>query len=71
MMTMPCCLYAGDADPLYPKVRECAQRIPGAISFAMVGLGGDAGAWEPWVPGRRCVDVKRLVEELRDSLRLG
>jgi pimeloyl-ACP methyl ester carboxylesterase len=42
MMTMPCCLYAGDADPLYPKVRECAQHIPGAISFAMVGL--DHGA---------------------------
>jgi hypothetical protein len=27
-MTMPCCLYAGDADALYPKVRECAQHIP-------------------------------------------
>ena len=41
-MTMPCCLYAGDADPLYDKVRKCAQSIPGAISFAMPGL--DHGA---------------------------
>jgi pimeloyl-ACP methyl ester carboxylesterase len=41
-MTMPCCLYAGDADPLYPKVLQCAQHIPGAISFAMAGL--DHGA---------------------------
>ena len=37
-MTMPCCLYAGDADPLYPKVQQCAQQIPGAISFGMAGL---------------------------------
>jgi len=41
-MTMPCCLYAGDADPLYPKVLECAQRIPHATTFAMPNL--DHGA---------------------------
>jgi pimeloyl-ACP methyl ester carboxylesterase len=41
-MTMPCCLYVGDADPLYPKVQQCAKQIPGAISFAMAGL--DHGA---------------------------
>ena len=37
-MTMPCCLYAGDADPLYSKVQECARTIPHATSFAMPGL---------------------------------
>jgi pimeloyl-ACP methyl ester carboxylesterase len=37
-MTMPCCLYAGDADPLYPKFEQCARSIPGATSFAIAGL---------------------------------
>jgi pimeloyl-ACP methyl ester carboxylesterase len=37
-MSMLCCLYAGDADPLYPKVLECARRIPRAITFAMPNL---------------------------------
>ena len=41
-MAMPCCLYASDADPLYPKARECAQRIPRATFFALQGL--DHGA---------------------------
>jgi len=41
-MNMPCCLYAGDADPLYSKVQECAQRILQATLFAMPGL--DHGA---------------------------
>ena len=37
-MTMPCCLYAGDADPLYPKVRTCAERVPQATFFALPNL---------------------------------
>ena len=37
-MTTPCCLYAGDADPLYPKFERCARSIPGATSFAIAGL---------------------------------
>ena len=37
-MTMPCCLYAGDADPLYPKFEQCARAIPGATSFTIAGL---------------------------------
>jgi pimeloyl-ACP methyl ester carboxylesterase len=48
-MTMPCCLYAGDADPLYAKVRECAQHIPGAILFAMAGLDHGGGFREAGV----------------------
>jgi len=41
-MTMPSCLYASDGDPRYPKVRECAQRIPHASFFGLQGL--DHGA---------------------------
>jgi len=37
-MSMPCCLYAGVADPLYPRVLQAAQRIPQATSFAMPNL---------------------------------
>jgi pimeloyl-ACP methyl ester carboxylesterase len=37
-MTMPCCLYASDADPLYPKAQECVQRIPHATFFTLQGL---------------------------------
>ena len=37
-MTMPCCLYAGDADPIYAKVQQCARSIPGATSFTVAGL---------------------------------
>lgn len=42
-MSMPCCLYVGDADPRYPKVLECARQIRGAVSFAMPGLDHSAG----------------------------
>lgn len=37
-MIMPCCFYAGTADPLYPKVLECAKRISHATVFAMPNL---------------------------------
>jgi len=37
-MIMPCCLYAGDADPFYRNVQRATQAIPGAISFTMAGL---------------------------------
>lgn len=37
-MTMPCLLYASDADPVYPKVRTCAKRIPNATFFALQGF---------------------------------
>jgi hypothetical protein len=42
-MTMPCCLYAGDEDLLYPKVLECAQRLPHATVFSMPNLDHGAG----------------------------
>ena len=37
-MTMPCLLYASDADPVYPKTRECAQHIPNATFISLTGL---------------------------------
>ena len=37
-MAMPCLLYAGDADPSYPKTRECAQHIPNATFISLPGL---------------------------------
>jgi hypothetical protein len=29
MMTIPCCLYVGDADPLYPKSSSAPSKSPG------------------------------------------
>jgi pimeloyl-ACP methyl ester carboxylesterase len=37
-MTMPCCLYAGEADPRYARVKECAQQITGADFFSIPAL---------------------------------
>ena len=37
-LTMPCLLYASDADPVYPKVHACAQQIPNATFFALHDL---------------------------------
>jgi pimeloyl-ACP methyl ester carboxylesterase len=38
-MTMPCLLFAGEADPVYPFVRECARQIPQVTFFSLPGLG--------------------------------
>ncbi len=37
-MTMPCCLYAGDADPLFAQAKLASERIPRAQFFALPGL---------------------------------
>jgi pimeloyl-ACP methyl ester carboxylesterase len=37
-MLMPCCLYAGEIDPIYPKVEACSQHIPQATFFSLPGL---------------------------------
>ncbi len=37
-MTMPCLLYAGDADPVYASVQRCAQAMPNAVFFGLPGL---------------------------------
>ena len=38
-MTMPCCLYAGDADSIYAQAKQASERIPGARFFSVPGLG--------------------------------
>ena len=37
-MKMPCCVYAGDADPLYPRAEQCAKALPNGTFFALSGL---------------------------------
>ena len=37
-MTMPSCLYAGEADPIFGQARSAAERIPHAHFFALPGL---------------------------------
>lgn len=43
-MRMPCCLYAGEADPLCEPAKRASALIPGALFFALPGL-GHAGAF--------------------------
>ena len=37
-MLMPCCLYAGEIDPIYPEVEACSHRIPRVTFFSLPGL---------------------------------
>jgi len=37
-MQMPCCLYAGEMDPIYPEVEACSRHIPQATFFSLPGL---------------------------------
>jgi len=37
-MRMPTCLYAGDADALYPQTKAVSQLIPGAVFISLPGL---------------------------------
>ena len=38
-MTMPCLVFAGEADPVYPANKEFTARIPNATFFSLPGLG--------------------------------
>jgi pimeloyl-ACP methyl ester carboxylesterase len=42
--TMPCLLYAGEADPLCPLVERCASKLPDARFFSLPGLNHIQGA---------------------------
>lgn len=42
-MTMPCLLYASDADSYYPGAHKCVQSMPNATFFALHGLNHGAG----------------------------
>jgi hypothetical protein len=35
---MPCCLYAGEIDPIYPEVESCSRHIPRVSFFSLPGL---------------------------------
>ena len=37
-MLMPCCLYAGEIDPIYPEVEACSRQIPHVTFFSLPGL---------------------------------
>jgi pimeloyl-ACP methyl ester carboxylesterase len=37
-MVMPCCLYAGEVDPIYSEVKACSKHISGATFFSLPGL---------------------------------
>ena len=37
-MLMPCCLYAGEIDPIYPEVKACSRHIPRMTFFSLPGL---------------------------------
>ena len=38
-MTMPCLLFAGDKDPVYPEVTACIEHMPNVRFFSIPGLG--------------------------------
>jgi pimeloyl-ACP methyl ester carboxylesterase len=37
-MQMPCCLYVGEIDPIYPEVAACSRHIPQVTFFSLPGL---------------------------------
>ena len=37
-MQLPCCLYAGERDPIYPEVEACSRHIPQVTFFSLPGL---------------------------------
>jgi hypothetical protein len=37
-MLMPCCVYAGEIDPIYSEVEACSRQIPGVTFFSLPGL---------------------------------
>jgi pimeloyl-ACP methyl ester carboxylesterase len=38
-MTLPCLVYAGEADPFYSGARECVDRMPNGTFISLPGLG--------------------------------
>ena len=37
-MAMPCCVYAGDADPVFSQARSASEQIPNSRFFSLPGL---------------------------------
>lgn len=38
MMAMPCCIYAGEADPVFSQARLTSEQIPNSRFFSLPGL---------------------------------
>jgi pimeloyl-ACP methyl ester carboxylesterase len=34
-ISMPCMIFVGDADPRFPLVKQCLERLPRAVSFSL------------------------------------
>ncbi len=41
-VTLPCLIFVGEADPWYPKAKECASLMPNATFFSLPGVGHEA-----------------------------
>jgi pimeloyl-ACP methyl ester carboxylesterase len=65
-MTMPCLLYASDADPIYPKVQACAQQVPNAAVFALHGLDHSAAFREA---GLVLPHVTQFLQAVREGVK--
>jgi pimeloyl-ACP methyl ester carboxylesterase len=60
-MTMPCCLYAGEADPLFEAARLASEQIPNAQVFSLPGL----SHWRAFE--ERSVVLPRIIEFLEGA----
>ena len=41
-VTLPCLIFVGEADPWYPKAKECARLMPSATFFSLPSIGHEA-----------------------------
>jgi pimeloyl-ACP methyl ester carboxylesterase len=41
-VTIPCLIFTGEADPWYPKAKECADHMPNATFFSLPSIGHEA-----------------------------
>jgi pimeloyl-ACP methyl ester carboxylesterase len=41
-VSLPCLVFVGEADPWYPKAKECARLMPGATFFSLPEIGHEA-----------------------------
>ena len=63
-MTMPCLLYAGSEDPVYPVVEATVAEMPNAEFFSLPGLGHADGLFRSDLVLPRVTDFLRSVAEL-------
>jgi pimeloyl-ACP methyl ester carboxylesterase len=66
-ITMPCLLYASDADPVYAKVHACAQQIPNATFFAVHGLDHSAAFRES---GLVLPHITKFLQAVREGVKM-